>query len=370
MDQATSSPFVLPRAGELRRRRLTETERNWLAAAIIVIGSLALFAAIYAFEMDRGRWSAALRLVADPAEATARYVALSHFLVAFYFTATSRRMRTAKSWLGFTGLLALGLGFCFAFSKLQATSAWIAGVVFFSYFLIHDFRDQVFFYYVNGDAPPPPRPKQLAPAIAYSPFLLLALFFLVFAPAVSLGLVRVDRISESLAQASGFGRLLFAITPAILLAATAMLFPRFMRNAIRPAAFLRAHRPIYFVFAGSLLLGVAGAIVTGQPYTLVILHVTAWYVFSLRLLQKGAKLPPEEKARAPRKPGLAGWIRATPGGFQVFHLASFALFVAAGLVWAYAFDNSPAVTPLRLVLDPHLFRYWTILHVTVSFASR
>ncbi|HEY6066470.1 MAG TPA: hypothetical protein VIY96_09955, partial [Thermoanaerobaculia bacterium] len=102
----------------------------------------------------------------------------------------------------------------------------------------------------------------------------------------------------------------------------------------------------------------------GRAHSIVILHVAAWYVFSLRMLRRpGQAVPP------PRRLNWA-WMRSTPAGFNLLHVGSAALLVVAGLVWAFGLRNDPGALPFRLLLDRDNFAYWTIIHVTVSLAPR
>ena len=90
--------------GEHRRwlpRFFSETERNYVHALALVLGTTAFFGILYAIEMQLGRWSDDIRLVRTPTETCMRYLGLSHFFVAFVYMATSRRMRSARAWLFF-----------------------------------------------------------------------------------------------------------------------------------------------------------------------------------------------------------------------------------------------------------------------------
>lgn len=348
-----------------RKRPLTETERNWLSSAAIVTGSVLLFAAIYQVEMSMGRWKDSLRFVLDPMETSMRYLGLSHFFVAIVYMLSSRRMRSSRPWFEFAGLLGVGLLLCAGYGRLEAVSAWIAGLLFFVYFLIHDFRDQVFFYGVNGDAPKHEEPKRLFRVLAASPLVLFGVLLCVAAPIVAFSGIRVNRVTQTVEGLSQPVRWAFALVPlAILAASLPFLRRRFARaNLGGPAEFLRTNRPIFFVFLGSLLLWAVGEAVTGLPNTIVLLHVVTWYVFTDRLLRKRAATGP-----APARSWAA--LRNTTAGFRLLHLGSAAVLILVGFVWAYGFNNDPGIVPLNLLFDPENFRFWTILHVTVSFSSR
>src|SRR5262245_47004525 len=89
------------------RRPWTTTERNWMWALAIVVGSGLLFGAVLAVEKSLGYSNKHSRLVWDASETSMRFLALAHFLVALVFTLSSRRMKRPASWgvfLGLTGL--------------------------------------------------------------------------------------------------------------------------------------------------------------------------------------------------------------------------------------------------------------------------
>ena len=154
----------------------------------------------------------------------------------------------------------------------------------------------------------------------------------------------------------------------ILLAATALGAWRLTsgwkrEDPGRADLFLRTHRPILLVFVGTFLVLIAGIAMTGHPYTINTIHVTAWYVFTMAQLKKR---PPAVPVRA----FTWSWFRGTRPGFTLMHAGSAVLLIVAGVVWAYSFRNDPGLPLFNLVLDKDLFRYWTILHITVSFTPR
>ena len=155
-------------------RPMTETERNWVFSTLLLIGCIALFGGLYAAEMQTGRWKESLRLVGHPAETTMRVLGISHFLVALFYTFTSRSMRSSGSRLSLGGMLLLGGVLCWGFAWLRAFSPLVASGFFIGYFLVHDFRDQVFFYFRNKDARPDDR-QALAGVLFWSPFLAMSL---------------------------------------------------------------------------------------------------------------------------------------------------------------------------------------------------
>src|SRR5688572_18793800 len=82
-----------------------------------------------------------------------RMVGLAHFLVAIAFVTTSRAMKTPSSWAWLLGLSVVGVGLCLLFARHGGVDARLPNALFFTYFLLHEFRDQTFFYDANGDLP-------------------------------------------------------------------------------------------------------------------------------------------------------------------------------------------------------------------------
>lgn len=350
------------------RRPLTVTERSWLGALLILVGSVAAFGSAYALELELGRWNRAIRFVSDPSETPMRYLGISHFLVAFLFIFTSRKMRGFQPWTVFAALFFAGIVVCAGYSRLLAFSPLLAGVVFFGYFLVHDFRDQVFFYFVNGDARESGDSRALAKILVQAPLLVLAGLASVLVALVVIDLELVGRIAPPLGVAVAAMpdsvRWALGVIPASAVVAAALRLRREWRRQKLGsiAGFVRRHRPVFAVLAGSLLVLAVG-LTAGRAHSIVILHVAGWYVFSLRMLR--------ERRSAPEpRPLTWNWLRSTPSGFNVVHVGSAALLVVAGLVWAFGFRNDPSMLPFRLLLDRDGFAYWTIIHVTVSLAPR
>lgn len=353
MSEGAGPPGAAPRA-------LTETERNWLIAAAIVLGSMAFFGAIYVLELDLGRWNANLRLVTNPAEAAMRYLGISHFLVAFLFLATSKKMRAPQSWVAFAGAMLIGTVLCLAYARVKLWSPVVATILFFGYFVVHDFRDQVFFYFTNGDAPAAGDRKGLAELLFRTPFLVLGLLLAGAAALLASGAVSIEWLGSAFSGSTPAMRLALGVVPAALAALLLWRYGSLWRreNPGRVGDFARANRPILAVFAAAILI-----LLAQKGFTIVTLHVTCWYVFALHQLKK--------RPASPAPPRFSwSWLRATPAGFNVVHIGAAALLVAGGAVYAYAFRNDPAIAPLRVLLAPESFPYWTIVHVTASFTGR
>jgi hypothetical protein len=240
----------------------------------------------------------------------------------------------------------------------------LAGLAFTTYFLAHDSRDQVFFYFVNGDAPRSADPKKTTSTLVWAPFLLVGAVGALLALGAGLGLVRQDRSDEMLAGIPGGWRLAATVLPLLIVIAAAFVW----RGRLRREGYAswrdlwRAHRPVLAVFAGTALIFAVGILLGLKTYTIVVLHALGWYVFGLHQARVA-------RAAADVAPPVSRWqkLRASPGGFQFLHVGSFAAAIALGVLWAYGFGNDPALRPLWVVLDRENFFYWTILHVSVSW---
>jgi hypothetical protein len=341
-------------------RALTLTERNWLLAAAILLGSLVLFAAIYAVELDLGRWNARLRLVPNPAEAAMRYLGVSHFLVAFLFLTTSKKMRAPGSWITFVAALAIGTALCLGYRRVQVWNPVVASILFFAYFVIHDFRDQVFFYFTNGDAPATRDRKGLSDLLVQAPFLVLMVLLATAAALLATGALNIPWLNAPFVAWPRWERWALGLIPACGAAILAWRYGTLWRREKpgRFADFARSNRPILLVLGAAVLI-----LLAQKGFAIVTLHVTCWYVFALGQIRRNAP------AAAPRAFSWR-WLRGTPAGFNLLHIGSAAALILVGGIWAYGFGNDSSIAPLRILLDPDSFSYWTIVHVTASLGAR
>jgi hypothetical protein len=345
-------------------RAFTTTERNWLLALAIVVGSGLLFGLVLAVEQCVSGAPREERLVWHGAETSMRFLALSHFLVAALYSLTSRRMRGAKPWGWWFGLLGLGVLLCVGFSRLGALGSPVAAALFYAYFLVHEFRDEAMFYGAYGDAPAEAPSRSRWKDVYVAPLLVLGLIAAVFVAGAAFRIGGARRYTDA-----AFGstpepvRWALGLVPAAAVAVAAFLWKR-RYDATHPGgtgAFLRANRPIFFVFVGIFVVLLADIVVTGRVYAIVTLHVTVWYVFVLHQLR--SRPPPEP----PPRPFTWAWARTTPAGFNFVHLSVAALVIGAGALWAYGFRNDPGQDALRVLLSREAFPYWTVMHVTLSF---
>lgn len=342
------------------RRARTATEKNWFYSLLIVLGAVGVFYVGFLIEMDRGLWNREIRLVRDPSESAMRFTALSHFFVALLFMSTSRRMKKASSWFWFAASLVVGVLLCLGYRQLGGVNPLVATTFFFTYFLVHDFRDQVTFYVANGDSGGTltERSQQL---LGYAPLVVIGTGVVLATVATAFGVPGTEPALPTFGGADPQTRMMIGSALLVALAVALAFFRRVWRAAFpQPLReILRQHRPMVLVFAGSISVLAISAIAGASGDAIILLHVCSWYVFTMHQLRK--RVP----AVAPRRFSWA-WIRSTPGGFNFVHVGSFIVFLIAGAVWAYGFRNDPSIEAFAVTVGRDLFPYWTILHVTVS----
>jgi len=345
-------------------RELTITERNWCLALALTIASNVLFWVFVRMEELAGyNWSH-YRVVLAPSETSMRFFAQAHYLVAFLYMITSSRMRRLSAWATLFGLAIVAAFLCAGFRKIGGIEAPLGAILFYVYFLAHDFRDQVVFYQANGDLPAGEDARQAnrdilgAPALAFA---FLTAFF-VFGGAFEIGgAARYAKpfahFPDALSYAIGIGTVLAAVVLGVALKSH---YDRRYENGT--AGFLAQHRPIFFVFAGMIVALFAGLQLTGRGYAIISLHVMGWYVFYYRVLGW--------RPRSGNGPSLLSWkwMRTTPAGFTFVHVAVVVMIVLTAAYWAYFGNNSKWRHPgLYVFLSRDAFAYWTILHITLSF---
>jgi hypothetical protein len=158
-----------------------------------------------------------------------------------------------------------------------------------------------------------------------------------------------------------------ALAAGIVAAALLLVLAAGRRAGVRGRAgwraYLAAHRPIVFVYAGAYVVLFAGMALTGRMYAIVATHVLVWWVFALRQM---AKRPPAPRPR----PLTWRWFRETPLGFNVLHVGVLVAVIAAAAVWAFAFRNDPRMSAMRVLVSKEAFPYWTLMHVTLSWVPR
>ncbi len=352
-------------------RPLTTTERNWLMALAIVVGGTLVTALALLAEKQWGGAPRSERLIGNAVESFMRFLALPHFLLAILFMSTSRGMRSARAWTWFIGLTLLGVGLCFGFGHVGARGVPIPNALFLGYFLVHAFRDEAFFYRINGDLPQTLASQSGSWTVKLDllriPALLLGIIAAgaLFGAAFRIGGLR--RYTEAIyGTMSAELRYAIGVLAVVLVAGACHLTKRSWDRRFAGGAlgFLRMHRPLFLVFGGILAVVVLDILLNGRVYAVVTLHVSAWLVFVTRGYAKRPAPDPTPRT------GSWGWMRGTRRGFLYLHNGLFVLIVAAAVLWAYGFHNSSDQGALWVLLSKDAFPYWTIMHITISYVPR
>jgi hypothetical protein len=326
------------------RRTLTTTERNWLVSVAIVGGALAFFAVIYLIELRIGRWNSDIRLVRNPAHAAMRYLGTAHFLVAFFYMLTSRQMRSMAMQVRLAIGVLIAVALCVVYSRLQSVLPVAAIAMFIGYFMVHDFRDQVYFFFANGDGPGE-GDKRLRSMLFGLPLLAVSLVFLIAATVATrfhLGVFESDA--------------LVVVSAIFVVVSIAAVIRGWRARASRGTI---DYRPLIIVFTGTAAVLASSVAMKVEGHVIVTLHVATWYVFTLQQLRE----------RPAAAAGLLDRLRNTTAGFNLLHVGTAIVLLIAGGIWAYAFRNDPSSRGFWILLDRHNFYLWTIAHVTISFAT-
>jgi hypothetical protein len=341
------------------------TERNWALALVLTVAFGGVLWLVAQWERQaadlgsRGRY-----FVWNAAEASARFLAVAHTIVASAFLLTSRRVRSGRGLAWLVALLVASVGVCFGYAALAETSAQAAAVFFTAYFLAHDLRDESYFYEANGDAKraagAAPRPARLATV------LVTAAIVATLGVAVFLGVGGARRYMGALGEVPLAARagLAAAVVLSTAIAVRAVARAEGVRDAAAWRAFLRGHRPLLLVCAGAYAALFVGLWLTGRFYVIVSLHIVLWWVWAGRNVARASKPVPRPA------PFTWAWVRRTPVGFHTFHAGVLVLVVGAAAVWAFGWRNDPSMTALRLLSGKDVFYYWTLVHVTVSWMPR
>jgi len=304
------------------------------------------------------------RLVYNPAEFPCRVFGFSHYLVGLIFMLSSRTMKKAVSWLWLSALLAVSVGICVLFYNFGGAGNPILVIFYFLFFMFHGYRDVILFYQ------PQTEDKVLEAKRRwifryFQGVLILGLMY-VLVPAFFLYLSLKPRTYSPELQAS-----IDAITPylnGLLMSAWLILLVcligmwRLLKTFPGGAkGFWQDNKPVMLVVIYMTLIILASPLVGPWTYNLLILsHFVGWYFFASRRLETAPK-------QATTKDGLWKWVRGSVTGFQALHLGFAALFLILVLVNHYVLANTGV---LGLLLGGNAFYYWTVIHVTISFAPK
>jgi hypothetical protein len=344
---------IAPAVSAWQLVRATTTVRQFHRAvgwALLAVGVGGLIYATekYLLVLDR-------RFIENPADVMMRAFALAHFLVGWLFLFTSPRLRDRRAVTRLAAATLLGIGLCAVFAAFGATRNPLLVMFFYSYFLVHEVRDETHLYQVYGDGALDPANTALLRSMSRAAAVLLMLVLVV---SYSLYIVAMDKRTP-----------LDRAHPWLLWAGMAVLGSLCCWAVRRPLqlanrlygdwrGFVNAHRPLLVVYLALFALLVAGTPLGSTAFNFIILvHVTAWLVFVHYQLRRR---PP----RASRS--LWGWLKSTPTGFLVLHLGCVAVVLVLMAMRVYVWQRVGFVSEL---LASSNFCYWGLMHISMAFWS-
>lgn len=353
------------------------TERNFLKAMLGTAIVVFVFWCGYKVERDvLHRTPGETRYIREASEAAMRYITIPHIVIGFLFLVSSPKNRTLRKRMWTTGLLLAGVGLCTIYWKGGAKTNLLLYSSVYLYFLIHELRDEAMFYTVLGDAAPIQDKTVFNNMVrVLIGLIVFAIGAVVWAPAV-FGAYHAKVVADGSALASSslagstlfdgslpLGLKLFISTAPMLAAAAGFIVALryFAAKQGYPSVriLINTHAPLFRVMFGvTAVLGLA-ILLTSRPYSLILFHVIAWYIFAGFQFKR---FPPKT---APKSLWL--WMRTTVKGFKTLHIGMAVILMIIGLVWTLGFNQSDY---LKWLLAPESFLYWTIMHITVSFVPR
>jgi hypothetical protein len=344
----------------------TTTVRQCASALAWTLGLTAVFAAWYAIEKWGLRLDDDRRLVRSAPRAPMIALGIPHFLIGFLFLVTSRRVSGPRSVATLVGLVALGVGLCALYTAAGAHRAAnklpTAAVAL--YFIVHELRDEGFFFRAYGDAPKDVEPARTARFLRAGTAILVAALGAIAVFAYDLYADAKGRAGplDYVVPGLGTGGRAVLVFGAMLAYAGLRWFAWARREPEGLRAWAGRTRPMGAVLA--LFLGVVllGGVSRALLEAIVLWHVVEWLVFSVH--QAGRR-----EREAPPPTTWLGRAKGTRSGFLRLHLGLSAVVFVLLLVWTYGTASS-ASSPLWFLVSHEAFFYWTIMHVTLSFYPR
>lgn len=358
------APETLPVSKRLNRSLYHEKEvvadylkvLKWCLIPILALAAVWLVE-IYILESQR-------RFIPNPAEFASRIFGFSHYVVGMMFMMSSKKMRKAEGWAWLVVLLAVGVLISFIFYNFGGKANPVMVIFYFLFFMVHGYRDVVFFYKPSTDDPDLERTRSRILGLIQACLLLSLMYVLVpaylyyrslkpktYAPELK---AQIDALMPYLKVTLEWSWLLLPICLVWLW----RLFGKFP-GGIR--GFYRDNKPILLVLLYSSLLILVSLLLGAWIFNLLILsHFVGWYFYASRRL---ATLP----RQATPEDGLWNWFRGSVAGFQRLHLGMAALFLIL-MLSNYFF--LPETVIMDKLFSANAFYYWTVIHVTISFAPR
>lgn len=360
---ATLPSLALPQMSRVGKALYREDEivPDWLNVlkwSFAVIAAFTVYHALEKFVLQPAEG-----FIYNPAEFSARVVGLSHYTVGLLFLLTAKRMKRVTGWTWFSGLLVIGILLCVLFYDFGADKNPVLQMLFFLYFIIHGYRDMVFFYRPPSAFPDETERSQHRILRLTQACLLLSLFFIL----VPLYLVYINNrhkyyepeLKSRIDALMPYLKLFLICGWPILLYCCIRLW-----RAVRsyPGGNVWSdNRPVFLVLISASLLFLVSPILGVWTFHLLILtHFVGWYLYASRRM---AALPKQSHWRD----GLWRWFRGSVAGFRTLHVSVAVLFFMLILI-SYLFPDK--LISLNLIVNSKAFYYWNLIHVTISFAPR
>jgi hypothetical protein len=348
----------MSRAGKALYRE-DEIVPDWLNVlkwSFVLIAAFTIYHSIEKFAVQ-----AAHPFIYNPAEFSCRVVGFSHYTVGLIFLLSAKRMQRAISWAWFAGLLGVGIVLCVFFYDFGANKNPVLQMLFFLYFIIHGYRDTVLFYRPMSLDPDEIERAQRKILSLTQACLLLSLFFIL----VPLYLVYLKskqqyyepELRSRIDALMPYLKLLLIWGSPILLICSISLW----RVVRRFPGVLTYNRPVLFVLIFSSLIFLLSPLLGVWTFHLLVLtHFVGWFFYAGRRLAVLTK-------QSDWRDGAWRWVRGSASGFRMLHVSVAVLFFIVILI-SYLFPDKPAF--LNIIVNSKAFYYWTLIHVTISFAPR
>lgn len=362
IERTRTFPISLPKLGNAERL-------FWKGVGLTALFMFGFYL-VYLVEKEVLGLRSSQRWVIDCIEAPMRFFTIAHIIVATLFLATAKKNQNLSRRLSLAALSAVGVALCLGWYSLADTSQiWDmkhgtnlqvqAHLLILTYFLVHEVRDEIFFYRIMGDAPKDAQSEELdrlhRGIITFMPMTLLA-FYLWPHQILS----AENRLPFVIELSSPWNWIVAMIPAAGSLAYLGLFLSREARRAqTSVGGFIKRHAPLFRVMAGVMGTVAVGSLIFQRGSLLILLHVCIWYVFAVQGL----------KARRPAVPPSEwwAWMRSTPEGFRVLHLGLFVLAATLGFLCVYVTGVDGW---LWAVMSPAAFAHWSIMHITLSFMPR
>lgn len=348
---ATSVPVPSAAAASVTWRQF---QRALLAAAVALGLGVVIYAAEKYLVVPRRRF------MENPADVMMRALGLAHFLVGWLYLFSSPRLRSLPALASLSGWTLVGACLCLVFAWLGAHRNPFVLMAFYSYFLVHEIRDQANLFLSYGEAPP--RSPQLASLL----FLLrTGMVLLLMTVLIGVHLVHgrwLERVPPLVTFPGEFllvGWLGLALSALWTIRRAWRLgvavFGDFTRMAVALGPLLRVYAAIFLILTLGSTLGSVGLNIV------ILIHVCTWLVYTQRRLAEASA--GKERARN-AVAGVWVWLRSTPAGFLTLHLGLTALVLALMVLRVYAWERSGWISS---AVAGSSFPYWGLMHISMAF---